>query len=154
MALADRIVVMHAGEVMQFATPQTLYRQPANEMVARFIDDGRVVPVSDIEPDGAGQAWVTLFGQRHRLRASPDQRVRPDGNVCLHAPDLQPVAEDQPGFCADVRRVVYRGSYRQLEMAPVADPHSRLALFLSPDRLVSTGDRLRLSVSDGWVIPS
>ena len=154
MALADRIVVMHAGEVMQFATPQTLYRQPANEMVARFIDDGRVVPVSDIEPDGAGQAWVTLFGQRVYLRASPDQRVRPDGNVCLHAPDLQPVAEDQPGFCADVRRVVYRGSYRQLEMAPVADPHSRLALFLSPDRLVSTGDRLRLSVSDGWVIPS
>ncbi len=40
MALADRIVVLEHGRVMQFASPQTLWREPANEMVATFIDEG------------------------------------------------------------------------------------------------------------------
>ncbi len=43
MALADRVVVLNAGQVMQFASPQTLWREPANEMVATFIDEGRVL---------------------------------------------------------------------------------------------------------------
>ncbi|BCQ33359.1 ABC transporter ATP-binding protein [Erwinia rhapontici] len=154
MALADRIVVMHAGQVMQFASPQTLYRQPACEMVARFIDDGRVVTVSDIEADGHGRAWVTLYGQRISLRASPQQPVLPVGKICLHAADLRLATEEQPGFWGTIQRVIYRGGYRQLEIAPEADPENRLTLMLTDAPLWQTGERLKLSVVDGWVIPA
>ncbi|MBE2184744.1 MAG: ABC transporter ATP-binding protein [Anaerolineae bacterium] len=37
MALADRIVVMSAGKIMQVGTPLEIYRQPANQFVAAFI---------------------------------------------------------------------------------------------------------------------
>ncbi|MBK0032430.1 ABC transporter ATP-binding protein [Erwinia sp. S43] len=153
MALADRIVVMQAGQVMQFATPQELYRQPACEMVARFIDDGRVVPVGDIEPDGQGSAWVTLFGLRVKLRASPTQPVLPKGKICLHASDLQRVAHDAPGFDGEVRRVIYRGGYSQLEIEPLGDPQCRLTLMQSDAAPPRIGERIRLVATDGWVIP-
>mgnify|MGYP004719598365 CR=1 FL=1 len=58
MAIADRVVVMNEGKVMQFATPQTLYSEPANAMVATFIDDGRVIPAQQIHPAGNGLAFA------------------------------------------------------------------------------------------------
>lgn len=37
MALADRIVVMHQGQIMQVGTPLEIYRNPTNTFVAGFI---------------------------------------------------------------------------------------------------------------------
>ncbi len=37
MALADRIVIMNAGRIMQVGTPLDIYRHPANTFVASFI---------------------------------------------------------------------------------------------------------------------
>jgi ABC-type sugar transport system ATPase subunit len=37
MALADRIVIMQAGRIMQAGTPLEIYRRPANTFVASFI---------------------------------------------------------------------------------------------------------------------
>jgi multiple sugar transport system ATP-binding protein len=37
MTLADRIVVMRDGEILQLGTPDEVYRQPADTFVARFI---------------------------------------------------------------------------------------------------------------------
>jgi multiple sugar transport system ATP-binding protein len=37
MTMADRIVVLNAGNVEQFGTPMELYRAPANRFVAGFI---------------------------------------------------------------------------------------------------------------------
>ncbi|MFC2042910.1 ABC transporter ATP-binding protein [Chloroflexota bacterium] len=36
-AIADRVVVMNAGQVEQFDTPERIYRQPASIFVARFL---------------------------------------------------------------------------------------------------------------------
>ncbi|MGI6550797.1 MAG: ABC transporter ATP-binding protein [Syntrophomonadales bacterium] len=40
--LADRIVVMNQGEVVQVATPEELLRKPANDFVASFIGKNRL----------------------------------------------------------------------------------------------------------------
>ncbi len=153
MAIADRVVVMDAGRVMQFATPQTLYREPANEMVARFIDDGRVIAVSDVEPDHQGYAWVTLLGVRLRLRARHDQPVTPQAKVCLHAADLRLARDDEPGFAVRIQRLIYRGGYSQLDTEPEAGG-GRLTLHLTDAQQLRCGDRLMLTADDGWVIPT
>lgn len=153
MALADRIVVMEAGQVLQFATPQMLYREPANEQVARFIDDGRVAPVQEIEPDRQG-AWVTLLGARFLLRARPDQAVALSGQICLHAADLRLAEPGEPAFPVVVKRIIYRGGYSQLEVAAVADTQLLFTFTLTETAALRTGDRLLLTVQDGWVIPS
>jgi len=43
-SLADRLVVMRAGQVMQTGTPQAIYRRPACAFVARFIGLTNLVP--------------------------------------------------------------------------------------------------------------
>jgi multiple sugar transport system ATP-binding protein len=37
MTLADRIIVLDRGQIQQIGTPQVIYRQPANRMVATFM---------------------------------------------------------------------------------------------------------------------
>ncbi|MBI5604548.1 MAG: ABC transporter ATP-binding protein [Deltaproteobacteria bacterium] len=39
MSMADRIAVMHSGELQQFGTPDTIYNQPVNSFVAGFVGD-------------------------------------------------------------------------------------------------------------------
>ena len=48
MTLADRIVVLDAGQIIQIGTPRELYQQPANTFVAQFIGSPKmnVVPCS------------------------------------------------------------------------------------------------------------
>jgi ABC-type Fe3+/spermidine/putrescine transport system ATPase subunit len=36
-AIADRVVIMNAGQIEQIGTPQTVYAQPGSEFVARFL---------------------------------------------------------------------------------------------------------------------
>jgi multiple sugar transport system ATP-binding protein len=39
MALADRVIVLNKGRLMQDDRPETVYNQPANDFVARFVGD-------------------------------------------------------------------------------------------------------------------
>ena len=62
MALADRIVVMHAGVLQQVGTPEDVYANPVNLFVAQFVGS----PVMNVAPvtvtEDAGAARVTLAG--------------------------------------------------------------------------------------------
>ena len=51
LSLADRIVVMRDGVVQQIATPERVYRQPANLHVARFMGYRNVLEL-DVEREG------------------------------------------------------------------------------------------------------
>ena len=153
MAIADRVVVMDAGKVMQFATPQTLYLEPANEMVAKFIDDGRIIDVTNIRPAGDGMADVTLLGVDFRLRASPHQRAQPRGKICLHAASVREAGHDEAAFTATIKRITYRGGYSQLDVEPDGAAGQPLSLHLTDVGHQKVGDKLALTLNDGWLLP-
>ena len=44
LSIADRVAVMNAGRLLQVAKPATIYREPADGFVARFIGSGAVLP--------------------------------------------------------------------------------------------------------------
>ncbi len=44
-AVADRVAVMTAGEIIQIDAPERLYREPASQEVARFLQLQNIVPV-------------------------------------------------------------------------------------------------------------
>ncbi len=72
MTLADRIVVMNAGEIEQVASPQEMYENPATRFVAGFIGSPAMnfVPCAVVE-NGAGLG--IRLGEAHTLRV-PDER--------------------------------------------------------------------------------
>jgi sn-glycerol 3-phosphate transport system ATP-binding protein len=84
MSMADRIVLMNAGKVVQVSTPEGLYARPDHAFAARFIG---VPPMNLLPLDGAGgvpriagtsftlsaPAGATLLGLRpEALRAADD----------------------------------------------------------------------------------
>ena len=91
MTLADRIVVMEAGEIRQIATPLELYKNPANKFVAGFIgspamnffegtirqDSGLVFDANKIGPmarlpDSVGEALKSKIGSPVTMGIRPE----------------------------------------------------------------------------------
>jgi ABC-type Fe3+/spermidine/putrescine transport system ATPase subunit len=66
--VADRIILLHDSHIAQDATPRTIYEQPANEWVARFMGLGNVV-----------SGVITVNGLD-------------TGNGCINLPLTQPIA--------------------------------------------------------------
>jgi ABC-type Fe3+/spermidine/putrescine transport system ATPase subunit len=83
---------MDSGRVEQEDQPETLYRQPANELVARFLGFRNLVEGVVAEAEGINSVLGMLYPQK--ITASPGSRVtvllRPeaakliDGNYELH----------------------------------------------------------------------
>jgi iron(III) transport system ATP-binding protein len=87
-ALADRIGVIFAGQLQQWAEPLTLYHQPATAEVAAFIGSGHWLNAS---VDATGQLECALGRQqvqaepgRYRLLVRPED-VRHDDQSSLQA---------------------------------------------------------------------
>ncbi len=59
MTLADKIVVLRAGEVMQVGSPLELYHNPANQFVAGFLGSPKM-NFLDVEVKEAGNGAVTV----------------------------------------------------------------------------------------------
>jgi multiple sugar transport system ATP-binding protein len=59
MTLADKIVVLRAGEVMQVGTPLELYHNPANQFVAGFLGSPKM-NFLEVDVKEAGDGRVTV----------------------------------------------------------------------------------------------
>lgn len=153
MALADRIAVLDGGRLLQVAPPSELYREPANETVAGFVGRGAVVDAAIVSGEDDGHCRARLFGAEILLRCAPGQGAVPQARVCLRSDDLV-IGPAGEGFSATVRRVTYQGGHFRVEAVPYEAP-AAVGLQLRAGEPISfgVGDRIRLSVRDGWVIP-
>jgi putative spermidine/putrescine transport system ATP-binding protein len=104
LAVSDRIAVMNAGRIDQFASPEELYLRPATAHVAEFVGLSSVVPgvvTGDI---------VTVFGiQLPVVAGAPDGPadvfVRPE-HVRLGGP--VPAVVQESTFLGSIRRTLLR----------------------------------------------
>jgi iron(III) transport system ATP-binding protein len=152
MALATRIAVMHAGRIVQSAAPATLYHEPGSAMVGRFIGRGTILPARLLGRDGAGFADIETIGCRARVRAPLGVAPGPV-ELCLRPEDLAISADDDDGAIATrVHRVLYRGGFNELDLAPLADDARRLKL--DTREIVREGDTLAVKIVGGWVLPA
>ena len=153
MALADRVAVMDAGKVEQAAPPRALYREPATEMVARFVGRGMVVPVELLGRDGGGgggRMMVDLWGTRIAVRG--EGRAGERRALCLHAEDLALTeAATARTIRGRVTAAAYQGATTLLTIHPEAAnaPPLQLASTDAP----ALGSEVAVEVRDGWIIP-
>jgi ABC-type Fe3+/spermidine/putrescine transport system ATPase subunit len=78
--LADRVVVMSAGEVEQVGTPQEIYCSPASPFVARFLEMSNFFP-GEITLEGGQPVLTTGLGSfpiSHPGRGAVSVLIRPD----------------------------------------------------------------------------
>lgn len=80
--IADRIVIMHAGQVEQIGTPQEIYRSPASPFVARFLGFGNLIE-GTVNRAGT-EIWTEVgsfpvSGEALKGDAKGTVLVRPDG---------------------------------------------------------------------------
>jgi iron(III) transport system ATP-binding protein len=153
MALADRIAVMAGGRVVQIAPPATLYRQPATAMVARFVGKGGLVAVRVTGAAQGGRAPISLLGYPATARCRAGQ---PSGAalLCLRPEDLRLAAANEPGFAATVKRALYQGGAKAVELVPDGQPDSLLMMNAAADADLPAGKPVRLALLDGWIVPA
>ncbi|HEV7320492.1 MAG TPA: ABC transporter ATP-binding protein [Ensifer sp.] len=91
MTLADRIVVLKEGRIMQHGSPQELYERPANLFVAQFIGspkmnvlDCAAAGESTLDLAGGGRIDLAFSGAPTRIGARPEhlRLVSPESGHC------------------------------------------------------------------------
>jgi iron(III) transport system ATP-binding protein len=150
MALADRVAVMDAGRVEQAAPPRALYREPATEMVARFVGRGMVVPASVVGREGS-RTIVDVWGIRIPVRGDASAGER--RSLCLHVEDLAMTSLSTRGAIPGrVVAAAYQGAVTLLTIKPDAEdaPHLRVEHASAPP---AVGASVAIAVRDGWIIP-
>jgi len=152
MALADRVAVMDHGRLLQVATPSRLYREPADEMVARFVGEGMIVPVSVKSGAHDGTCTVDLYGTRMSMRCTPTQRPSDHAPACLRSGDLRVVPHGQ-GLPARVTHALYRGGRFRLDVELAAAPDIELHVTIPESSPLRPGSDIGLVIEDGWIIP-
>ena len=98
MTLANRIVVLHGGDIEQIGTPLELYERPANEFVARFIGspamnllEGEIIGTGEttelrLAHGGTVRSLIPTTGDHmgHKVNVG----VRPEDLVLSDGPDV------------------------------------------------------------------
>jgi ABC-type Fe3+/spermidine/putrescine transport system ATPase subunit len=149
-ALADRIGVMQAGELVQIGTPAEVYAQPRNAQIARFLGLRNLIEAR-VATDGHLETSLGLLAYRHS-----EPRPKPGIHVtALIYPDAATLTETSAGapnrIAARISSVQFRGRfYRvqfatavgelvfELEQCPKA-PTDQVSLDLAPERIAVVG---------------
>jgi len=124
MTLADQIVVLHQGRIQQIATPQAIYTQPVNRMVAAFMGSPPMnlleatVEANGFKIDGQRVTLPTLSSQ---AQVAVGQRVI----VGLRPEHLQVTSEPQADLQVTVTVVEPLGRETLLRTS-LPDPHRTL----------------------------
>src|SRR5690606_27302689 len=106
MAMSDRIAVMRGGRILQCADPRTLYREPADEFVGRFLGDANILRVSAVEAEGMRLegGLVGRVPATAAARAGDLIMVRPEDIKIVSAREREALGT------AEVAEVAYLGS--------------------------------------------
>ncbi len=122
MALSDRIVVMHAGKILQIGAPEEIYQRPATREVAAFFGSPNLLEAkvkdSRAEADGSFTVGVEGAGWNGQVRAG--QKFSPGQNVIvLVRPENLVVGAQVNGKPAmnwegKVAQSIFRGSHRSI----------------------------------------
>jgi ABC-type Fe3+/spermidine/putrescine transport system ATPase subunit len=148
-AVADRVIIMERGCIVQQGTPQAVYRRPASPWVARFLGMSNLLPgrvraldplevdtplgiVTPAEPVAGGAAVghaVTLL-------------IRPEGaRLAAECP-----AGDSVLVEGDVRSCSFRGSHYRLVIRHAQDVDLAFDLLSEAETLPQPGERVALAL--------
>lgn len=139
-AVADRILLMNRGQIVQDGSPADVYRHPASVFAARFLGFNNLLPATPIAADGPDMIMQTPIGPLRVARARADHAavvlIRPEAALLPRSGGENIIEGEvlRRSFRGDAERLVVRhasGTELELDLpaddAP-ADSHVRVAL--------------------------
>ena len=112
MAMADRVVVMDHGKLLQIGPPRALYDRPASRAVASFFGEINLWPAAF---DAGKQVLRSVAFANVEVAAAPPPvgevmlALRPE-QIVIALPGESPARDDEIGVDGTVTEVVYRGT--------------------------------------------
>ena len=135
LAVADTVVLMNEGRIVQQGPPQTLYRAPANAFVARFLGYANLIPVKEVLFETGLPHVQTALSERpfpvptHAL--PPAQPM-----VLLVRPGALRLNDDAPAnaprLTGTVSNISFRGGHQRVEIEVTARDGAQTLLFEAP----------------------
>lgn len=110
-AVSDEVIVMNNGEIVQQGSPQTLYRQPKNEFMAKFMGEVNLLP--------AIKQGNQLSIGNQVLALDPLRFSQPDGNYTVGIrPEAVKLSQNftNADYIGEVQHAIYMGSYWELQV--------------------------------------
>ena len=146
MTLADRIVMLQDGVIQQIATPQELYAQPINRMVASFFGSPpmNIFPVTYHEGNLVINNQLIPIGAQMQQKLKPqpgegfDLGIRPE-DITIVSP--REIGEDLASLIVEIDLVEPLGKETLVRTNFPNSPHT-LNLFAPLDWQMGKGDRL------------
>jgi iron(III) transport system ATP-binding protein len=121
LAVADEVAVMAAGRIVQRATPEALYHEPADRLVAAFVGEAEFVrgdSRAGVVDTDLGPLWLA-----QPVDGSVDVLVRPEHIHLVRDPDGEGVVVGREFYGHDQMLFVRLGSGRlvRARLGPVTD---------------------------------
>jgi len=110
LTMADRVVVMDEGKLMQYATPHELYETPQNTFVAGFIGEMNFIS------DCMGRDPESIFFGQYILQSKGDRAAKYQGRpviVTIRPEDIRVIRDESIDvniLNTKVERIEFRGS--------------------------------------------
>jgi ABC-type Fe3+/spermidine/putrescine transport system ATPase subunit len=154
LTLADRIVVLRAGAIVQSGAPLDVYRAPRDLFVANFLGDANVVR-GRVQRTGSGAVFVTERGLELPVGAGA-----PDGAATLVVRPEAIVLDREPGavrgLAGSVESLTYRGP--TVDVRVTLEDGERLRVLETlpgrADTQVAQRVRVRWDERDAVVLPA
>ncbi len=144
MTIADRIAVMDQGKILQIASPEELYRKPANLTVARFVGVSSMLEGVVERATSNQRALVSVLGRS--IEAAMGQSVEAGDAVTLVVrPEEASIRAD--GMPALVLRSAYLGGRYSVDVEIAGE---RLKLYA--DRRTVPGETIPVAILSGFAI--
>ena len=116
LAVADRVVIMQAGQIEQVATPEALYHEPSSEFAARFIGTRNVI---DLMPSDGHIRLDPFFSRAVAKSQNPV-------SIYIRAEDIK-ICPPGHGLPALVEARLFQGHTTRLYVC-ANGPHGKLDL--------------------------
>ena len=167
-SMSDRVVVMNNGHIEQIGTPVSVYEEPRNLYVARFVGEINILDAEVVEL-GEGRARVRAQGldvfmrtshafrpgdRVHILLRSEDLRVETLKDLA-EDPDLEDVFSRDRSIVGTVEETIYKGAtYDVIVGLDAGGVITATEFFNEDDETVyfRAGDRVAVSWVEGWEV--
>jgi ABC-type Fe3+/spermidine/putrescine transport system ATPase subunit len=148
-AIADRVLIMNHGQIVQQGTPQQVYGRPASAWVARFLGLANLLP-GRVAADELGQVMVDTALGRLALAAEGPMAAGQAVTVLIRPEAARPAGgwpgDDGLAVEGTVSESSFRGGHVRLVVRPGAAAEVELAfeLVAGTAELPGQGEAIRL----------